>query len=1035
MKRTFIVKFILLICITCLTATLKAQNAACPNFDFSQRNFTNWRTQIYLNPLTHPHSTAYSDITLTDTNAPALNFEIITDLNEYDLYTCYGYPNSQLKAIPNGFSQSARIGYMNYPFLAQAIIYSLTVDSNNALLLLHHAIVFHDPEHPSIYQPRFELRIQDSNRNLINGINNNYVAIGGGGVPGFISCGYSYDWKDWSTIGIDLSPIIGQDIDIVCYASQCGFGQHFCHGYFIGECRGLGIQVLNCTEEDTARLEAPNGFVSYIWRDSINTIVGSNQLLKVYNPPHKARYSCLVTNALGDTSLLGCIVEKNIVSSHIVCDSLSKRCYPSRVYLSHDTKVSNDKISYCQWNIIKLNNGPLTEYICADSAFEYLFQDTGYYKIIFSVFTQNGCSAMDTILVYSYPNTGEYVDAGFTSTISLQNCMVNIDAQDTSLSSTLFHRNVWNVYNDRDSSLLFTSNDSNLHYVFQDTGWFRMELMSFTTLGCSDTLSQRFNVDSLFPKTTLFDTACFSYTWNDSVYYQSGTYHQTLRVNSCDSFVTLHLFVNPTHTFFDTIFICNKDFPYTYKDSVFLTVGNHNVNYTNRFGCDSIYYLFLDTNPSNYHIDSISICSNEFPYSYGDSVLYSAGNYNIYFTNQYGCDSIIYLVLQTNPIYHHTDTLILTDNKLPYPYGDSILHSAGNYQIYLSSIHGCDSLIDLTLFIIPTYHHYDTLILCYNDLPYRYGDSVLYAAGHYQIHFTSSSGYDSLISLTLRLNPIYYNVDTVTLCDNELPYQYGNNTIYTGGNHLIHFTTFLGCDSLISLTINLDSTYHFTDTLIACDSELPYYYGDSMLTKAGDYLIEFQSSQGCDSLISVNFNVKTKPATPLKIYGDSLIIQAGNYIYYIDKVNDTDSYQWMISNSSWSGNSTTDTIYLYIPTAGSGRLEVKAINDCGLSDMEGINIVSTVNINEYTSMQWFVGQNIPNPAQKTTLIPFRLPEAGNVTFSLMTINGQILFFQNVEASAGNNSLSYDISTLSNGIYFYIMTYKGQRIVRKMTVQH
>ena len=363
------------------------------------------------------------------------------------------------------------------------------------------------------------------------------------------------------------------------------------------------------------------------------------------------------------------------------------------------------------------------------------------------------------------------------------------------------------------------------------------------------------------------------------------------------------------------------------------------------------------------------------------------------------------------------------------------MYSAGNYQIYLSTIHGCDSLIDLTLFIIPTYHHYDTLTLCYNDLPYRYGDSVLYAAGYYQIHFTSSSGYDSLISLTLRLNPIYYNVDTVTLCDNELPYQYGNNTIYTGGNHLIHFTTFLGCDSLISLTINLDSTYHFTDTLIACDSELPYYYGDSMLTKAGDYLIEFQSSQGCDSLISLNFNVKTKPATPLKIFGDSLIIQAGNYIYYIDKVNEADYYQWMISNSSWSGNSTTDTIYLYIPVAGNGRLEVKAINDCGLSDMEGINIVSTVTINEYNALQWSVGQNIPNPAQKTTLIPFRLPEAGNVTFSLMTINGQILFFQNVEASAGNNSLSYDISTLSNGIYFYVMTYKDQRIVRKMTVQH
>ena len=230
----------------------------------------------------------------------------------------------------------------------------------------------------------------------------------------------------------------------------------------------------------------------------------------------------------------------------------------------------------------------MTEYICADSAFEYLFQDTGYYKIIFLFLHKTAVVRWirSGVFLSQYGRICRlYVNDKPT------NCMVNIDAQDTSLSSTLFHRNVWNVYNDRDSSLLFTSNDSNLHYVFQDTGWFRMELMSFTTLGCSDTLSQRFNVDSLFPKTTLFDTACFSYTWNDSVYYQSGTYHQTLRVNSCDSFVTLHLFVNPTHTFFDTIFICNKDFPYTYKD-MYLTVGNHNVNYTKSSGCDSIYYLF-----------------------------------------------------------------------------------------------------------------------------------------------------------------------------------------------------------------------------------------------------------------------------------------------------------------------------------------------------------------------------------------------------------------------------------------------------------
>ncbi|NLE03893.1 MAG: T9SS type A sorting domain-containing protein [Crenarchaeota archaeon] len=694
---------------------------------------------------------------------------------------------------------------------------------------------------------------------------------------------------------------------------------------------------------------------------------------------------------------------------------------------------------------------------------------------------------MDTITVYSYPNIGEFVDAGFTSNINLNNCIIHINVQDTSISSTLSYRNVWNLYDESDNNLMITSNDSNFHYSLQDTGWFRIELIPFTPMGCSDTLSRRFYVDSLFPKTTFYDTACFSYTWNDSIYYQSGTYYQTFQVNTCDSFVTLHLIVNPTFKYFDTISICDNELPFTYKDSVFTTAGNHSITYTSIYGCDSIYFLHLHTYPTFSHIDSISICSNEFPFYYKDSIYYSAGNYDINYTSQYGCDSIIYLVLQTNSIYHHSDTLSLCDNQLPYRYGDSTLHSAGNYQIYFSSIHGCDSLINLTLFVDstyhhydtltlcnnklpyrygnniltyagnfniyfsssqgcdslvlltlyvnPSYHHYDTITLCYNELPYRYGDSILYAAGNYQIFFTSILGCDSLISLTLMVNPVYHHSDSLTLCADELPYHYGNDTLYAAGNYQIHFTTSLGCDSLISLALYVNPTYLYTDTLTVCDDDLPYYYEDSLFTQAGDYLIEHQSMQGCDSLISVNFNIKTKPATPLKIYGDTLITQAGNYTFYIDKVDEADSYQWTVSNSNWTGQSTTDTLHLSIPVAGTGNISVRAVNDCGISNTETINILSTVNIKALTSEQWSVGQNIPNPAQKTTIIPFRLPEAGNVSFSLMTINGQILFSKNIQASSGNNSFSYNISTLSNGIYFYAMSYKDQRIIRKMTVQH
>ncbi|MDD4210561.1 MAG: T9SS type A sorting domain-containing protein [Bacteroidales bacterium] len=877
MRLPFIVKYSLLAILISTTTIVTSQNPSCPNFNFSQRNFTNWICQTYIPPYqSYQGSPAYSDLTYTDTIPLFFKHTIITDSVGYDTRT-YSISGQQLKLVPYGFNQCAMVGRdFSNGLESTTIMYPMTVDSSNALLLLHFAIVLEDPGHPPYYQPRFEIRIQDSNRNLINGIYNNYLAVSANGIPGFNY--WNYDtWKDWTTLGIDLTPIIGQRIFVVCAASGCGYAGHFGYGYFIGECRRIGIDVFYCGGNDTAHLQAPGGFISYVWRDSANSIVGNNQVLHVPHSSSNTIYSCLLTNALGDTSLLGCLVKSNILSSEIVCDSLSKRCYPSRVNLSHNTTLYSDSISSFHWDIIKMSGGLVTEYYSLDSAFDYTFQDTGYYKIIFSVYTQNGCSAYDTIMVYSYPNTGEYINAGFTDSIQEGNCVVQIYTQDTSQSSGHSH-NIWNVYNESDSSLVYTCNDSNLHYIFQDTGLYRVELIAFSTMGCSDTLSHLIPIDSLIIETTFYDTACFSYTWNDSTYYQSGTYHQRFRINTCDSLVSLHLTVFPTHSHVDTISICVDELPYLFEDSLFTKAGLHNIYYTNIFGCDSIMSLFL--------------------------------------------------------IVNHT------------------------------------------------YNHADTLTICINQLPYQYGDSILYAAGNYQIHFTSYAGCDSCISLTLSVNPTYNDTDSLTLCNNELP----------------------------------------------------YVYGDSMITAFGDYTVVMHSLQGCDSIIQLNVIVNTKPPTPLKIYGDTIIFIAGTYTYYTDTVNHADSYQWSISNLSWSGSSFTDTIHIYIPSAGTGSVAVRAINSCGLSDSAAIYVSSSVAITNIHTDSWTLGQNIPNPAHNSIIIPFSVPNEANVYFTLTTVNGQLLYSQEIPASAGNNIVEFDISTLPNGIYFYSMTFNGQQKVRKMVVQ-
>ena len=90
-------------------------------------------------------------------------------------------------------------------------------------------------------------------------------------------------------------------------------------------------------------------------------------------------------------------------------------------------------------------------------------------------------------------------------------------------------------------------------------------------------------------------------------------------------------------------------------------------------------------------------------------------------------------------------------------------------------------------------------------------------------------------------------------------------------------------------------------------------------------------------------------------------------------------------------------------------------------------------VNEFGKNGWNMEQNVPNPARAATVIPFNVPEDANVTLTVMSVNGQMLYTTEISATAGENSYELNVEGLSAGIYYYTMEYKGQRLVRKMNV--
>jgi hypothetical protein len=77
--------------------------------------------------------------------------------------------------------------------------------------------------------------------------------------------------------------------------------------------------------------------------------------------------------------------------------------------------------------------------------------------------------------------------------------------------------------------------------------------------------------------------------------------------------------------------------------------------------------------------------------------------------------------------------------------------------------------------------------------------------------------------------------------------------------------------------------------------------------------------------------------------------------------------------------------------------------------------------------------NVPNPFNPTTSIGFTLPENGHAVLKVFDILGreiQTMFDGEAEAGRLHQSV-FDAGSLSSGIYFYRLEYKGQVLVRKM----
>lgn len=226
------------------------------------------------------------------------------DINALDPMT-----DNMLPKVPQGELASVRLGNWDIYREAEAIVYDYVVDEDASILLLKYAVVLQDPLHETeATKPRFRIEILDEKGRKIdptcgeidfivgekmdgNGWHkSNYKPINGDG---------NVWYKDWSTIGLNLTDYVGHPIKIRITTTDCSLGAHFGYAYFTLDCAGAKIYSSSCGDESTVSITAPSGFL-YQWFDAKGNPVpderGGRSLSLQLESSDTTTYTCRLTS-------------------------------------------------------------------------------------------------------------------------------------------------------------------------------------------------------------------------------------------------------------------------------------------------------------------------------------------------------------------------------------------------------------------------------------------------------------------------------------------------------------------------------------------------------------------------------------------------------------------------------------------------------------------------------------------------------------------------------------------------------------------
>jgi gliding motility-associated-like protein len=428
----------------------------CTNIGFESGNFTGWTRKTGYHPLFNAQGCC----------TVANGAQAITNGAGTDPYG--GFP-----VVAPGGSFSMRLGNNGTGGVADRIEQTFFVTTSNANFTYRYAVVLNDNGHPTTQQPAFTIEMIDSTGFQVPCTM--YTVAAASNISGFFTSSVTGGspvapvvYKPWTTVALDLTPNVGQNITIRFTTYDCSQGGHFGYAYIDGSCGSFATSIADTTCPGLSySMCGPPGFASYQWNGPgvVNT---PGQCLSASAAGVYTCTTILVPGCPGPTFTHTLSLLPNPVLSFT---PVTTGACATQYTFNSTSSISSGSIAAYTWNF-----GDNNSTFLQSPAHNYA--GSGTYAVKFKAVTDRGCrdSVTQNITIYPFPALS------FTPP---SNC-INTAVQFTNTSTIgvgSIASYTWDLGNNVTSNLVNPTN------TYTTNGNYSVTLMATSNQGCTSVLN------------------------------------------------------------------------------------------------------------------------------------------------------------------------------------------------------------------------------------------------------------------------------------------------------------------------------------------------------------------------------------------------------------------------------------------------------------------------------------------------------------------------------------------------------------------